>query len=155
MKLAFSSQIKEIDSFAINTLGIPAETLMGRSGEAVASAVRNVCSKGGRVVVLAGKGNNGGDGYAAACLLFSEYKVTVVDESGNPVKGVMVQICKDSCIPARTGENGVAEFTVAEDEGYKVSFSVIPEGYESASEETEFYFEDGSFEMTLTLKAAQ
>ena len=79
VKLAFSSQIKEIDSFAINTLGIPAETLMGRSGEAVASAVRNVCSKGGMVVVLAGKGNNGGDGYAAACLLFSEYKVTVVD----------------------------------------------------------------------------
>ena len=79
MKLAFSSQIKEIDSFAINTLGIPAEILMGRSGEAVASAVRNVCSKGGRVVVLAGKGNNGGDGYAAACLLFSEYSVTVVD----------------------------------------------------------------------------
>ena len=79
MKLALSSQIKEIDSFAINTLGIPAEILMGRSGVAVASVVKNVCPVGGKVVILTGKGNNGGDGYAAACILLGEYDVTVVD----------------------------------------------------------------------------
>lgn len=83
------------------------------------------------------------------------YKVTVVDEAGNPMQGVMVQICKDSCMPALTNADGVAEFTVADEEGYKISFSKIPDGYESASEETEFYFEDGKMEMTLTLKAVQ
>ena len=79
MKLAFSSQIKEIDSFAINSLGIPAEVLMGRSGLAVASAVRGTSKVGSRVLILAGKGNNGGDGYAAACNLFPDYDVTVID----------------------------------------------------------------------------
>ena len=79
MKLAFSSQIKEIDSFAINSLGIPAEVLMGRSGLAVSSAVRSISKSGSRVLILAGKGNNGGDGYAAACDLFSDYDVTIID----------------------------------------------------------------------------
>lgn len=79
MKLAFSSQIKEIDSFAINSLGIPAEVLMGRSGMAVTGAIKSICHIGGNVLILAGKGNNGGDGYAAACNLLSEYNVVVID----------------------------------------------------------------------------
>jgi NAD(P)H-hydrate epimerase len=79
VKLAFSSQIKEIDAFAINTLGIPAEVLMGRSGRAVADAVRSVSPDGGSVLILAGKGNNGGDGYAAATELIPDYTVAVLD----------------------------------------------------------------------------
>ncbi len=79
MKLAFSSQIKEIDAFAINTLGIPATELMGRSGNAVASAVRSLCPEGGTVLILAGKGNNGGDGYAAAIELIHDYSVSILD----------------------------------------------------------------------------
>lgn len=83
------------------------------------------------------------------------YKVTVTDEAGNPLSGVMVQICKDTCMPAKTNEQGVAEFEVADEEGYKISFPVMPEGYELTTEETEFYYEDGATEMTLTLKAVQ
>jgi NAD(P)H-hydrate epimerase len=79
VKLAFSSQIKEIDSFVINSLGIPAEVLMGRSGDAVESSVRSVCHIGGSVLILAGKGNNGGDGYAAACKLLRDYNVAILD----------------------------------------------------------------------------
>lgn len=79
MKLAFAEQIRKIDSFAINTLGIPAEALMGRSGSAVAREVRSLCCAGDSVVILAGKGNNGGDGYAAACELQTDYDVLVYD----------------------------------------------------------------------------
>ena len=79
MKLALSSQIKTIDSYAINTLGIPAEELMGRSGKAIAKAVREYVSDGKNILILAGKGNNGGDGYAAACLLQNEYFVKIID----------------------------------------------------------------------------
>lgn len=80
------------------------------------------------------------------------YKVTVVDESGNPIANAMVQICKDSCLPGMTDANGVATFNVAEDEGYKVSFMTMPAGYTADAEE--FYFEAGATEMTITLKAA-
>ncbi len=79
------------------------------------------------------------------------YKVTVVDEDNNPVASAMVQLCKDLCIPMLTNSEGVAEFKQVEDD-YKVSFAAMPEGYELTTDETEFYFEKGSTEMTITLK---
>ena len=76
------------------------------------------------------------------------YTITVVDEAGNPIAGALVQICKDACIPGATDESGVARFQVAEDE-YKVSFVMMPEGF--TAEEENFYFDDGSCEMTIVL----
>lgn len=80
------------------------------------------------------------------------YTVTVVDEGGNPVPSAMVQLCKDSCVPGVTNESGVATFTLAED-AYKASMLSMPAGYEYAGETEEFYFENGSFEVTIVLKA--
>ncbi len=82
MLLALSSKISEIDKLAAEKWGIPLTTLMERSGKVVADAVRSRVGAGGRVVILAGKGNNGGDGYAAACLLFGEYDTLVFDIFG-------------------------------------------------------------------------
>lgn len=81
------------------------------------------------------------------------YTVTVVDEEGTPVAGAMVQLCKDSCIPGVTNDAGVAAFRVYEDD-YKVSMLMMPEGYAYAGEEEEFYFETGSYELTIVLKPA-
>lgn len=78
------------------------------------------------------------------------YTVAVIDEDGNPVVGAAVQICKDSCLPGMTNEEGIAKFNVLEDD-YKVSFMAMPEGYEAEAEE--FYFEDGAYELTIVLKA--
>lgn len=80
------------------------------------------------------------------------YTVHVEDESGAAMAGVMVQICKDACLPGMTDAEGNAVFTVAEDD-YKVSFLSLPAGYTYTTEATEFYFENGSTEITLTLKA--
>ena len=80
-----------------------------------------------------------------------DYKVTVVDDAGNPVAKAMVQCCKDSCVPAITNENGVAEFKLAEDD-YDVKFAAFPEGYEYMSDEEVFHFEDGKYELTITIK---
>lgn len=79
MKLALSSQITKIDEFCAETLGIPTLDLMKKSGDAVAGTVREMLPCGSSVSILAGKGNNGGDGYAAACNLYKDYKVTVFD----------------------------------------------------------------------------
>lgn len=80
------------------------------------------------------------------------YTVKVVDEGGNPVASAMVQICKDSCVPGMTDAEGVATFTVAEDD-YKASMLTMPAGYEYAEEVEEYYFEDGAYEVTIILKA--
>lgn len=80
------------------------------------------------------------------------FKVTVVDEGGNAVPGVMVQICKDACVPARTDDNGVATFSIEITDGYKLSVMSCPEGYEYTGE-AEIYLENGATEYTLEIKA--
>ena len=62
MKLVTPSQIPEIDAYAKNKLGIPMQELIARAGRAVAKVIRERIPAGGRVVILAGRGNNGADG---------------------------------------------------------------------------------------------
>lgn len=78
------------------------------------------------------------------------YTVTVVDENNTPISGAMVQMCLDACIPSLTNDEGVATFNL-EEADYKVSFVTAPAGYTT---EEAYYFADGSYEMTITLKAA-
>jgi hydroxyethylthiazole kinase-like uncharacterized protein yjeF len=59
---------REIDRWAIEDRGIGGEALMERAGAGLAAVVGRVAPEG-RVVVCAGKGNNGGDGRVAARVL--------------------------------------------------------------------------------------
>lgn len=73
MKLAASSQMKELDRRAIQDRNIPSIDLMERAAAGVAEAALDllpVRPGRARVSVLCGAGNNGGDGIAAARLLF-------------------------------------------------------------------------------------
>ena len=84
------------------------------------------------------------------------YKVTVVDEGGNPVANAMVQVCDDAtCFaPAPTNAEGVAEFRLVEMDGYKTKLVTNPAGYEAV--ETDYVsFESGKTEVTLTVKAVK
>ena len=69
MRLVGAAEMREIDRAAIVELGIPSLTLMERAGHAVADAAAELAGERGRVVVVCGAGNNGGDGYVAARLL--------------------------------------------------------------------------------------
>ncbi|MBE6644869.1 MAG: NAD(P)H-hydrate dehydratase [Ruminococcaceae bacterium] len=77
MKLARSAMISKIDTYSKEELGIPIKSLMEKSGTAVANVIKERAPKGKYIVILAGKGNNGGDGYAAAVQIMDEYHVTV------------------------------------------------------------------------------
>lgn len=81
-----------------------------------------------------------------------QYKVKVVDEEGNPVVGVMVQVCTDaSCLmPVKTDDAGVATFAPAAEGMYHANFLPgIPEGYQADAEV--FYFAEGETELTIEL----
>ena len=82
------------------------------------------------------------------------YTIKVVDENNNPLANVMVQLCLESCFPGLTDANGVATFS-REKADYKVTFVSLPDGYTYSSDVTEFHFEDGSTDMTITLKVAE
>ena len=82
MLLFDPSLISRIDNFAKDSLGIPTRTLMLRAAEAVVGTVNSLVQKGNKICIFAGKGNNGGDGYAAALLLMNDYDVKVYDVFG-------------------------------------------------------------------------
>lgn len=78
MRYVTASEMKEIDRITIEERGIPAERLMENAGKALADETMKML-KSGRITVLAGYGNNGGDGLVAArYLLNKSYKVSVV-----------------------------------------------------------------------------
>ena len=78
MVLISPDKIKEIDNYAESTLGFSKKYLMSKSAEAVLSVICDRVQKGSRILILAGSGNNGGDGYALATLLFEKYSVFVL-----------------------------------------------------------------------------
>ena len=64
-----------------------------------------------------------------------EYRVFVYDEDGNPVKGVIVQLCDEStCSFQKTKADGMAIFQVDEPKVYDVHVGKVPEGYQTSDE---------------------
>ena len=68
MKILTAEEMGAADRRSVEA-GVPVATLMQRAGEAVARVCLRGFGGGGLVVVLAGKGNNGGDGMVAAVRL--------------------------------------------------------------------------------------
>ena len=63
-----AAEQRAIDQWAIEELGTPGIELMERAGRGLAELVAGLVDSG-RIVVVCGKGNNGGDGLVAARLL--------------------------------------------------------------------------------------
>ena len=79
-----------------------------------------------------------------------EYKVYVKDAAGNPLAGVLVQICKEgsTCFtPTRTNEQGYASWTLDDGEVYYGTISSLEEGMPKE------YFGD-QYEVTLVYGAS-
>lgn len=87
MLLATSAQIKLIDERVDKILGISTYELIGRAGAAISRTVKDYVARGSKIVILAGKGNNGADGYAAANLLLEDHNVVIYDIFGVGQKG--------------------------------------------------------------------
>ncbi len=98
-------EMKQADAAAIAG-GTPGIELMRRAGRAVAEAARKLAPKGGRIVVAAGPGQNGGDGFIAAALLKEQgYRVSL------GLLGRLDRLTGDAVQAARgwTGDVGPAE----------------------------------------------
>lgn len=86
----------------------------------------------------------------------AQFKVTLVDQNGDPVPNTMVQICKDTCVPKATDENGVALFDFESTDGHKLSLFSCPDGYETEYVGDNYiYLEDGETEYTFEITKKQ
>ncbi len=70
MKVVTAEEMRAIDRKTIEQYGIPGAVLMERAGLSVSQKIRELFEKR-KIVVLAGSGNNGGDGIVAARDLFN------------------------------------------------------------------------------------
>lgn len=84
------------------------------------------------------------------------YVILVVDDKGNPVQGVTVQMCSlaGSCrVPVVTGADGKAEYAFEEGE-FKVQLTGgiagVPDGYTIDNPDDNFYFVGKLCTITLT-----
>jgi len=75
-------RMRAIDAWAIDRQGVPSIELMERAGAGLADAVASMAAESGRIVVIAGKGNNAGDGFVAARALRSAGRVVDVLAAG-------------------------------------------------------------------------
>lgn len=66
MRIVTADQMREADRLAIEEVGMKEELLMENAGRAAAAKVMELYPNLQRAAVLAGKGNNGGDGYTIA-----------------------------------------------------------------------------------------
>ena len=77
-----TSQIREIDNFAINELGVPSIVLMENASLQIFDAIQSEIIKLGkikRIGAVCGKGNNGGDGFAVLRHFANDgFKVAVI-----------------------------------------------------------------------------
>jgi hydroxyethylthiazole kinase-like uncharacterized protein yjeF len=71
MIVVTSAQMRELDRLTIHKYGTPSLTLMERAGEGIAAAILQRFGRPAKkgVLIVAGKGNNGGDGFVVARLL--------------------------------------------------------------------------------------
>jgi NAD(P)H-hydrate epimerase len=87
MKVAGVEEIRAMDRWAIEKLGIPEEILMENAGLAAAALLdREVGIAGKRFIILCGSGNNGGDGLVVARKIHSLGGVPKVFLLGDPAR---------------------------------------------------------------------
>jgi len=93
MRVVTTHTMQETDKRAIEEFGIPGLTLMENAGRACVNEILSEFGQNGCAVVMAGRGNNGGDGYVIARLL---------DNKGWSVKVIILadreQIAGDAAI---------------------------------------------------------
>ena len=104
-ELLTPSEMADADQITIEN-GVPGIELMESAGRGVADIVTNFAANSNRVVVLAGPGNNGGDGFVAARILHEQGFPVIVGLLGEEsnISGdakIALASLKNSSIPTK------------------------------------------------------
>ena len=81
-----ADEMRAADSYAIDEAGVPSLDLMERAGAGLAQVVAAAAEPGRPIRVVAGKGNNGGDGLVCARILREEGREVDVLSLGDPAE---------------------------------------------------------------------
>ncbi len=81
-----TEQVRELDRTAIEEFNIPSFSLMRRAAEAAFREIQLAWPNANHIIVLAGTGNNGGDGYVIASIALAANLKTKVIQVGDHAK---------------------------------------------------------------------
>ncbi len=93
MKILKSREMAQIDRMTIEEVGIPSLVLMENAARSAFSVLRKKFPAARKVLILAGRGNNGGDGMALGRILHLRgYSVDVLLPLGDPKGDAQIQL---------------------------------------------------------------
>ncbi|WP_182201801.1 NAD(P)H-hydrate dehydratase [Paraliobacillus salinarum] len=79
MYIVAASEMYEMDRITMQEKGLDGRILMENAGRAVADKIKHHINQSSSILILVGSGNNGGDGYVIARMLYNQgYHVSVV-----------------------------------------------------------------------------
>jgi NAD(P)H-hydrate epimerase len=123
MRILSAAQMREADRYTIEDIGIPSLVLMENAGRQVVAALEAAYESRleGRVAVLCGRGNNGGDGFVVARTLM---------QRGVDVAVFLIGTVSDVRGDARTnldilGRLGATVVEVGDEQTWELHFSEI------------------------------
>ena len=98
------SEMKAIDTYTIQELGIPSLVLMERAALSMVCRMKERIGRTDRILCICGAGNNGGDGVAVARILFGQGYPAAIYMAGNPEKWTeetkkQIQIARNVGVP--------------------------------------------------------
>jgi NAD(P)H-hydrate epimerase len=123
MRILNATQMREADRFTIEDIGIPSLVLMENAGRQVVAAMEAAYEArlDGRVAVLCGRGNNGGDGFVVARTLLQRGIDTAVF-----VVGTVADVRGDARINLEIlGRLGVTVVEIGDEQAWELHFSEI------------------------------
>jgi NAD(P)H-hydrate epimerase len=123
VRILTAAQMREADRFTIEDIGIPSLVLMENAGRQVVAAIEAAYEPqlAGRVAVLCGRGNNGGDGFVVARTLLQRGVDTSVF-----VIGSLSDIRGDARINLDIlGRLGVTVVEIGDEQSWELHFSEV------------------------------
>jgi ADP-dependent NAD(P)H-hydrate dehydratase / NAD(P)H-hydrate epimerase len=102
MKIVTAAEMRAIDRATSERFGVPSRTLMENAGTAVAGHALSHYKDAGKILVICGKGNNGGDGFVAARHVHASGKSVEVILLADPdeLRGDAAEMYKKLPVPA-------------------------------------------------------
>ena len=123
MRILNAAQMREADRYTIEEIGIPSLVLMENAGRQVVAAIEASFETAlhGRVAVLCGRGNNGGDGFVVARTLLQRGIDTAVF-----VIGAVADVRGDARINLDIlGRLGVTVVEINDEQSWELHFSEV------------------------------
>lgn len=122
-----AGQMKEIDRYSIEEIGIPSLVLMEKAAGEVAQLLSETTENEEGILAVCGTGNNGADAVAAARILHEKGRIAAICMIGRQERATQemkqqLQIARNCGVPIR-GKEAIDEYTVIIDGLFGIGLS--------------------------------